>query len=259
MNASDRHLLRVLSCIDLTNLNEDDAPPSIDALCQSAASAPAPPAAVCVYPEYVWMARQRLDASGLTQVAVASVANFPEGGDDAARAARECRRLRSVGVDEIDVVLPYRALLAGDVARYRAVAGASREAAGACRLKCILETGELQSADLIEQAAEIALECGADFLKTSTGKVKVNASIGAAEILLNAIARSQRPCGFKAAGGIRSIDEAERYVSAVCRVLGDQAFNPARFRIGASALFERVADAIVGQSGREEESGERRY
>ncbi|MBD8526200.1 deoxyribose-phosphate aldolase [Pseudomarimonas arenosa] len=244
MKLTPDELRQLLACIDLTSLNEDDDPARIEWLCRQAAEAPTPPAALCVYPEYVWMARQRLKDLGLAQVALASVANFPDGSVDALRVARECHRLRSAGADEIDVVLPYRALLGGDTAGYSAVARAAREAAGDCRLKCILETGELGQAERIAEAAQLALDAGADFLKTSTGKVRVNATPEAAEILLSAIAAHPRRCGFKAAGGIRSVDEAERYVDLARRLLGAQAFDPARFRIGASALFDQVLVAL---------------
>ena len=244
MTWSREQLLSLLACVDLTSLNEDDPPNRIESLCRGAAAAAVRPAAVCVYPEYVWLARQRLDAQDCHGVAVASVANFPEGGDDPLRAARECHRLRAAGADEVDVVLPYRALMAGDLARYRAVAQASREATGEAVLKCILETGELTCAERIEEAAEIALEAGADFLKTSTGKVSINATPAAAEIMLAAIGRNRRPCGFKAAGGIRRIEDALRYQQLSQAALGPAGGQPGQFRLGASALFEVLLTAL---------------
>lgn len=236
---------RLLGLIDLTSLNEDDTPPRIEALCRVAAGPFGPPAALCVYPEYVLLARRALDAQGLDAVRVAGVANFPDGGVDPDRVSRACRRLRAAGADEVDVVLPYRALQAGDVAAFCRVAEAAREAVGAGVLKCILETGLLRDDD-IDRASALALDAGADFLKTSTGKVQAHASLPAAERLLVAVRDCGRPAGVKVSGGIRTVEQAVAYVELAERVLGENAVDARRFRIGASALFEAVLDALDG-------------
>lgn len=237
------HLL--LGLIDLTSLNEDDTAERIESLCHLAAGPLGPPAALCVYPEYVLHARRCLDVQGLSSVPVASVANFPDGGADATKVSRECRRLRSVGADEVDVVLPYRSLQSGDEATFIAVAEAAREAVGEGVLKCILETGLLTDSQ-IDRACELALGAGADFLKTSTGKAQAHASLPAARRLLEAAQGSKRPAGVKVAGGIGSLEQAQAYLALAQQILGEAANHASRFRIGASALYNVVLDELGG-------------
>lgn len=235
---------RLLALLDLTSLGEDDTPSRIESLCASALVAQTRPAAVCVYPEHVTTARTRLQGSG---VKVATVVNFPDAGEDPQRVARETRRAISAGADEIDMVLAWRALKAGDVAKTRAGVDACRAACGPdIALKLILETGELATPALIRQASELGLDAGVDFLKTSTGKVPVNATLDAAGIMLEAIAKRGGHCGFKAAGGIRTRVDAERYVALAEQTLGAGWVTPARFRIGASALFDALLAELAG-------------
>lgn len=236
---------RLLGMIDLTSLNEDDTPARIEALCQLADTPFGAPAAVCVYPEYVVLARRTLDGLGLAGVPVAGVANFPDGGADPDRVLRECRRLRSAGAGEVDVVLPYRALQAGDLDAYQRVAEASRRATGDGILKCILESGLLTDEQL-QVAGSLALAAGADFIKTSTGKAHAHASLAAAERMLGCVRDCGRVAGFKASGGIRTVEDAMAYLELAERVLGQPTLDARRFRIGASALFENVLAALNG-------------
>lgn len=230
---------RLLSLLDLTSLGEADTPAQIEALCATARAAPTLPAAVCVYPEHITTVRRCLQASG---VKVASVVNFPDGGSDPQRAQRETQRALAAGADEIDLVLPYRALLEGDVACARNVVKSCRAVCPVgAPLKLILETGMLGTSDLIRQACVIGIEEGVDFLKTSTGKVPVNATLAAATVMLDAIAASGGHCGFKAAGGIRTLADAITYLDLVEARLGAGWIDPTHFRIGASALFGELA------------------
>jgi deoxyribose-phosphate aldolase len=223
---------RLLSLLDLTSLGEYDTPAQIEALCAKANSTLGRPAAVCVYPEHVTTARRCLAG---TTVKVATVVNFPDGSDDPHRVERETHRAIAAGADEIDMVLPYRALLAGDLGAARRVVDACRGACGdGVLLKLILETGELAGAERIRQAASV------DFLKTSTGKVPVNATPAAAALMLDAIAAAGGHGGFKAAGGIRTLDDAMVYVELAEARLGADWINPAHFRIGASALHAEL-------------------
>ena len=235
---------RVLGLLDLTSLGEDDTPARIRTLCAAARSAHGLPAAVCIHPEHITTAREALAG---TAVKVATVVNFPEGADDPQRIARETRRAIAAGADEIDMVLPWRALQAGDAARARAGVDACRSACGSgIALKLILETGELVSPALIRQACELGLDAGVDFLKTSTGKVPVNATHEAAAVMLDAFAARGGRCGFKAAGGIRTLADARVYLALAQERLGADWINPARFRIGASALFEALLAELDG-------------
>lgn len=241
---NDRQTLahHLLGLLDLTRLGEDDTPAQIEALCARAVGPQGQVAAVCVYPEHVTTARRVLAGNG---VKIASVVNFPDGGEDPGRIERETRRAIAAGADEIDMVLAWRALRRGEVAIARAGVDACRTACGSgVTLKLILETGELAAPELIRTAAELGLDAGVDFLKTSTGKVPVNATLNAAEILLDAIAARGGHCGFKAAGGVRTLDEAAAYVALAEDRLGADWVSAARFRIGASALLDAIASEL---------------
>jgi deoxyribose-phosphate aldolase len=232
--------LRLLSLLDLTSLGEDDSPQRVAALCATALAAPVQPAAVCFYPEHVANAAAILAGSGIR---LATVVNFPDGGNDPQRVVREIRRALAVGADEIDMVLPYRRMIAGDLSVAEHVVRAGREACGPTVLKLILETGELASPELIRRASLLGLECGVDFLKTSTGKVRVNASPESAAIMLDAIAEHGGRCGFKAAGGVRTPGDAASYLALADYRMGTAWTTPAHFRIGASGLFDALCTA----------------
>jgi deoxyribose-phosphate aldolase len=233
---------RLLPLLDLTSLGEDDTPARIEALCASARGPHGYPAAVCVYPEHVTSARRALQGA---PVKVATVVNFFDGGGDAGRVARETRRAIGAGADEIDMVLPYAALRRGDRATAEAAVRACREACGGgIALKLIIESGELATPALIREASELGLAAGVDFLKTSTGKVPVNATTEAAAIMLDAIAAAGGRCGFKAAGGIRTLPDAQRYLQLAESRLGAAWPSAAHFRIGASALFDEITAAL---------------
>ena len=234
--------LRLLPLLDLTRLGEDDTPGRIEALCASAITAHGLPAALCVYPEHITTVRRSLHG---TSARVATVVNFPDGGSDAGRAERETRRALAAGADEIDLVLPWRSLRMGDAAAAEAVVRACRNmCTGGSTLKLILETGALGTPELIREACAIGLACGVDFLKTSTGKAPVNATPQAAALMLDAIATDGGRCGFKAAGGIRTLADAAIYLDLVETRLGPDWITPAHFRIGASTLFAELTSAL---------------
>ena len=231
--------LRLLSLLDLTSLGEHDTPAQIEALCASALAAPCLPAALCIYPEHVTTARRCLQGSS---VKVATVVNFPDGSGNPARVERETWRALGAGAEEIDLVLPYRYLLGGDASCARTVVRSCRAACSdGVTLKLILETGVLATPELIRAACAIGLEEGVDFLKTSTGKVPINATPDAAAVILDAIAAAGGHCGFKAAGGIRTLANAMAYLQLAEDTLGAGWSDPAHFRIGASALFGELS------------------
>lgn len=237
---------RLLSLLDLTSLGERDTPAQIEALCASARAAPVLPAALCVYPEHITTVRRCLQG---TAVKVATVVNFPDGGSDPLRVERETRRALAAGADEIDLVLPYRAVLRDDAASADAVVRVCRAVCGdGAVLKLILETGELGTPERIRQACAIGLEAGVDFLKTSTGKVPVNATPAAAVAMLDAIAGAGGRCGFKAAGGIRTLADATVYLELAEARLGSGWSDPAHFRIGASVLFAELTTILSAAS-----------
>jgi deoxyribose-phosphate aldolase len=234
-----------LSCLDLTSLNENDGQAQVAALCERAAptASRGAVAAVCVWPRLARFAR----AMAPNQVAVAAVANFPDGSSDVERALRDTADIVQAGAQEVDLVLPYRSLLADDLNACQRVLQAVRRASEGLILKVILESGELREPRFIEQAARLALDAGADFLKTSTGKTPVSATPRAAQLMLRSIANDAQArgrVGFKASGGIGSVADAALYLELVADHLGAEALVPARFRIGASALLNQIEIAL---------------
>lgn len=234
---------RLLPLLDLTRLGEDDSPAQIARLCASARGPQGATAAVCVYPEHVQAARAALQGS---PVRVATVVNFPDGGEDSGRALRELRRAVAVGAQEIDLVLPWRALKRGDADAAASMVADCRRACGATVvLKLILETGALGSPELIRAACAIGLDAGVDFLKTSTGKAEVNATPQAAAIMLDMIAARGGRCGFKAAGGVRTLASAATYLALAEARFGAGWPTAERFRIGASALHDELLAVLA--------------
>ena len=238
--------LRLLPLLDLTSLGEDDSPEAIESLCASACTGHGTPAAVCIYPEHVTTARRALRDS---DVRIATVVNFPDGSSDRGRVLRVTRRALAAGADEIDLVLPQKLetpndrLTAQDVVR-----GCRQLCTGGVTLKLILETGVLQSPQRIQQACEIGLAAGVDFLKTSTGKAAVGATLEATAVMLEAIAAGGGHCGIKIAGGVRSIVQAEQYLAQAEARLGSSWITPTHFRVGASSLFDELVAAFATSS-----------
>lgn len=238
---------RALPLLDLTSLGDDDTDARIEALCARAVTPAGRVAAVCLYPRFVPLARRLLAGTG---VRVATVVNFPEGTAPPARVADDTAAAVADGADEIDVVMPWRALAAGDEASVRAVLGACRGACPGTPLKVILETGGLGDPALIATASRLALDAGADFLKTSTGKLQPAATPEAAAVMLAAIRDAGSPAGFKAAGGIRDTAAAAVYLDLADRTLGSGWATPATFRFGASGLLDALlADLGLGAAG----------
>ncbi|HET9031442.1 MAG TPA: deoxyribose-phosphate aldolase [Dokdonella sp.] len=234
--------LRLLPLLDLTSLGEDDTPEAIESLCASARSGYVVPAALCVYPEHVTTARRALRGSG---VRIATVVNFPDGAADRERVLRETRRSLAAGAEEIDLVLPRKLDTPADRLAAQSLVAACREICGSeIILKLILETGLLQTPQRIRAACVIGLAESVDFLKTSTGKVAVNATLEASAIMLEAIAEHGGRCGIKVAGGIRTLEQGESYLAQANARFGSSWVTATHFRIGASSLFGELVAAI---------------
>ena len=232
---------QALACLDLTSLNDADSEADIDALCRRANGPYGAVAAVCVWPRLARYARSLLPP----HIAVAAVANFPDGSSDIARAICDTAAIVEAGAQEVDVVLPYR-----DLAAAPKLLQAVRLACEGLKLKVILETGELNDAALITRASRIALDAGADFLKTSTGKTPNSASVDAATLMLQALTadeRARQRVGLKPSGGIRTVADAAVYLALAASHLGAAAVTPARFRLGASGLLNDI-EAVLGGS-----------
>jgi deoxyribose-phosphate aldolase len=248
---ADRHELQssariALACLDLTSLNDADTESDIAKLCQRAQSPLGPVAAVCVWPRLAAFARSQLPM----HISVAAVANFPHGNADVDAAVRDTQQIVQAGAQEVDVVLPYKSLIAGDEATVSQLLQTVRLACPDLVLKVILETGELKTHALIARASQLALDAGADFLKTSTGKTQVHATVDAARAMLSTIAASpagRDHVGFKASGGIKTVQEAMVYEALTQQRLGLDTLTPKRFRIGASSLLGDIEAVLNPQ------------
>jgi deoxyribose-phosphate aldolase len=225
---------RALPLLDLTSLSGRETSDDIERLCRRAVAHGA--AAVCVYPAF--LAQAKLELAG-SPVRLAAVANFPHGSDDLLAIADEVAAAFAAGADEIDVVAPIQAILDGDLGIVGELVEACRDAVGeGTILKLILETGVLREPGLVTGAARTAVMAGVDFLKTSTGKAEVGATLEAAAVLLTVCAESDGRVGFKAAGGIRTVADAAPYLHLADLVLGAGWATARTFRFGASGLLD---------------------
>ena len=231
--------------IDLTTLEGADTPGKVRAMCAKALRpdpgdpAVPPVAAVCVYPDLVATARTALAGS---KVAIASVATaFPSGRASLAVKLADVRDAVQSGADEVDMVIDRGAFLAGHYGQVYEEVRAVREACGTAHLKVILETGELATLDNVARASWLAMLAGADFIKTSTGKISPAATPAVALVMLAAVrdyaGATGRRVGVKVAGGIRTAKDAVRYLVLVRETAGPEWLTPALFRIGASSLL----------------------
>ncbi|MDN2664987.1 deoxyribose-phosphate aldolase [Psychromonas sp. 14N.309.X.WAT.B.A12] len=236
---------QAIHLMDLTTLNDDDTDQKVIDLCKQAHSAAGNTAAVCIYPRFIPIARKTLKAQGTADVKIATVTNFPHGNDDVAIAVAETKAAVAYGADEVDLVFPYKALIAGNASVGEEMVKACREVCGeAVALKVIIETGELKTAELIEQASLICIEAGADFIKTSTGKVPVNATLEATKVMIEAIKKSGKDVGFKAAGGVKDAQTANDYMQLARDIMGADWVDVDHFRFGASSLLGNLLSEL---------------
>ena len=240
MTELQRSAKEAIGLMDLTTLNEDDTDEKVIALCRQAKSPAGNTAAVCIYKQFIPAARKTLEAQGTENIKIATVTNFPHGNDNVAAALAETKEALALGADEVDVVFPYKALIQGNEGVGYDLVKACKEACGDITLKVIIESGELQTEALIRRASEVSIDAGADFIKTSTGKVAVNATLEAAEIMLHVIKEKDPRVGFKAAGGVKDAQTAKAYLDLAREILGDDWVSPEHFRFGASSLLNNL-------------------
>jgi deoxyribose-phosphate aldolase len=237
-----------IRCMDLTTLEGSDTPGKVAALCSKAirpdASDPHIPsvAAVCVYPNLVPTAVERVRGSG---VKVASVATaFPSGQSPLEPKLDEVRWVVEHGADEVDMVIDRGAFLSGRYAKVFDEIVRVKDACGDAHLKVILETGELGTYDNVRRASLLAMAAGADFIKTSTGKLSSAATLPVSLVMLEAIRdvheETGRLIGFKPAGGIRNAKQAVQHLVLVHETLGPGWLTPDLYRLGASSLLNDV-------------------
>jgi deoxyribose-phosphate aldolase len=230
--------------LDLTNLRDDCDNAAIEQLCLRAQTPFGHTAAICIWPRFVAHARAILGPEHA--VRIATVVNFPSGDLPVATVVEETIQAIADGADEIDMVIPYRALMAGDEAAVTEMVEAVRAACPHACLKVILETGELKDSSLIRRASDLAIAGGADFIKTSTGKVAVNATLEAADRMLQAIRDSKKRVGFKPAGGISTVADADLYLRLAESIMGSNWIMPSTFRFGASSLLDDILATLSG-------------
>ena len=245
-----------MSMLDLTTLEGKDSEGKVRQLCQKAMRPmPGDPtvphvAAVCVYPNLVAIAKDALSGSG---VKVASVATgFPAGQVPLSVKIEDTRLAVAMGADEIDMVIDRGAFLAGDYDRVFEEIIAVKDACGPAHLKVILETGELETYDNVRRASQLAMGAGADFIKTSTGKIQPASTPGVVLVMLEAIRDHYREpgrrVGMKPAGGIKTSKQALHLLVLVKETLGDAWLTPDLFRIGASTVANDLLMQLVKET-----------
>jgi deoxyribose-phosphate aldolase len=256
-NSKLQGLKLAVAMMDLTTLEGKDTPGKVAYLCRKAlqpidSKYEVPPcAAVCVYPSMVRHARKFLGHE--SPVNIASVATgFPSGQYPLRTRLEETRRAVTDGADEVDMVIDRGAFLAGEHAKVYDEIAAVKRASDPAHLKVILETGELVTYDNVRRASHLAMEAGADFIKTSTGKVNPAATPGVTLVMLEAIRdyffATGKRIGMKPAGGIRTAKQALAYLVMLAETLGDDWLTPDLFRFGASTLLNDVLMQIVKAS-----------
>ncbi|HJY69209.1 MAG TPA: deoxyribose-phosphate aldolase [Streptosporangiaceae bacterium] len=235
-----------ISMIDLTTLEGQDTPGKVRAICAKAKRPdPADPtapqvAAVCVYPDLAALAAAEVKGTGIHVASVATA--FPSGRTSVEVKLADAKYAIEAGADEVDMVIDRGAFLAGDYQLvYDEIAAVREVVAGTAHLKVILETGELVTLDNVRRASWLAMLAGADFIKTSTGKVSPAATLPVTLVMLEAVrdfrATHGRQVGVKPAGGIRTAKDAIRYLVLVNETAGEDWLDPDWFRIGASSLL----------------------
>lgn len=249
-------LRNVFTCIDNTTLEGSDTHKRVEQLCrrslelQDESKGIGHVAAVCVYPVFVRQACSCLQGSGIRVASVAGA--FPAGQSPLLVKLQEIRYALDEGADEIDMVISRGALLEGDYNRvYDEVAAIRNETVGRT-LKVILETGELQTPENIAKASELSIAAGADFIKTSTGKIAVSATLEASEVMLKTIKKHHEDTGkwvgFKAAGGISTPEQVLKYYLLAEQIVGKEQVTNQFFRIGASRLTERLFSFLTDKN-----------
>jgi deoxyribose-phosphate aldolase len=246
-------LLRAVSCIDLTTLAGDDTPGNVIRLCAKARQPVRQDlldslgvgklnlhvGAVCVYHNLIGVAASALEGTGIPIAAVST--GFPAGQVSLDNKLRQIRESVSVGAKEIDIVITRSHVLTGDWQRLYDEVAAYREACGEAHLKTILATGELATLTNVAKASQVCMMAGADFIKTSTGKEKVNATLPVSLVMVRAIReyyeRTGHKVGFKPAGGIGKAKQAPEWLILMKEELGSEWLSPTLFRFGASSLL----------------------
>ncbi|WP_419901532.1 deoxyribose-phosphate aldolase [Kiloniella sp.] len=241
-----------LSLLDLTSLSADDTDESIRELCAKAVTPFTTVAAVCVYPPFLHLCRDTLQGKGVN---FAAVSNFPTGNEGLEAAVAQTKNIIELGGTEVDVVVPYQSWMSGDKTSAPELVRACKDACGEkVSLKVILESGAFEDLSSLYELSLAVIDAGADFIKTSTGKTDVSATLEAAKIMLKAIKDSGKACGFKASGGIRTHAQAVEYMDLAAQIMGSDWVNSKNFRFGASGLLNDLL-AVLGHQKQAADKG----
>ena len=232
-------LQQLAKLLDITRLQDDETAASFADWLSTLPAITA--AAYCVYPQHL-SALSRWPERKLN-MALATVVNFPSGDLPTDAVCEQIQQAVIAGATEIDCVLPYKALLRGEHGYVKSFLYDVRQASSGCCLKIIIESGELVTAQQVAKATELVIEGGADFVKSSTGKTVVGITEEAARIMLTVIAASERAVGFKASGGVRTVEQALSLLQMYEEITGKIATS-AGMRIGASALVFELAELL---------------
>lgn len=240
---------KIISLLDLTSLNDDDNNRAIETLCKDSSTHTYAVASVCIYPKFIAFAKNYFKQAK-QNMKITTVINFPTGNNNASDVLKELEYALKEGADEIDMVMPYQQLI-NDTKNTHNIESLIKTIKDNCKqktLKVIIESGELKTEELIRLASKIALSSGANFIKTSTGKVEVNATLESAKYMLEEIKTSNIHCGFKGAGGIKTKTEALAYINLATNIINEKFINPKTFRIGASSLLHDLLGTANNKS-----------
>ena len=231
----------LISCLDLTSLGDHDSEYQVEALCNKADTPYGSVAAVCIWPKFIPLAKNKLKN---LPIKIATVVNFPHGSSDLKKLKNEITQALKSGADEIDAVFPYHDFLEGNTKVCEDFLKITTDLCGEHTSKIILETGALKTTSRISEATALCLEHGVGFIKTSTGKTNISATPEAANAILETISQARRKAGFKASGGIKTIEDAKKYLVLTQTILGNPWLTPERFRIGASSLLDNLLQTL---------------
>ncbi len=239
----------MLSLLDVTYLEDKTEKAALDGLCANIKASPLMPAAICVYLRDIPYVKQLLSD---IPIAIAPALNFPHGNASLQALLEEIAQAKRLDVAEVDVVIPYKAFLVDkDLNKVADFVALYKKELPGVKLKVILETGEINSPDNIKLLTQIACENGADFIKTSTGKVAVGATSLAVDSMILGIKayyqQSGRKVGIKVSGGVRTIAQAQGFMAQVSMSLGNEWLTPDLFRIGTSQLFKTLCENTQGE------------
>jgi deoxyribose-phosphate aldolase len=233
---------QIAELLDLTSLNTDDDIAKIILLCQKAQTPTKTVAAICVLPQFISVAKNLLAGSAIK---IATVANFPKGDLPLDVVIADIKAAIAAGAQEVDVVFPYQEFLRSNkFYAYNFIRNCKHACGKNVLLKVILETGVLADEKVIAEVSKNLCYSGADFLKTSTGKVEVGATLAAVRVMLNTVKvmsiEMKRTIGVKVSGGVRTLAQATSYLDLAVEVMGDAWVSAEHFRFGVSQLWDEL-------------------